>query len=571
MIVRRAVFAALVLALIVPAVAPARRTPLTGPNGVRAFLLNYDEPVQRTFSRTPSFAWKPIPRALNYEFQLSTASSFRENSILWSSETLKQPAVSVPLALPWATGKPYSFFVRVRARTQRGTTRWSKDFGFNVRWPRIPADLPAPNGLLRWTQVDGANAYEVFESTTGDPLLSSPDLRKSHLVGTNVTDVRDWATLHFEESWMRSVYWRVRAVRVSYYPIETAAMAAQNGQTSQSYGPWSPVFHTAVTIPPDSPLMPDATASDTLGTALSPAAHTIMPGLAWRGKVTFGDLGIPTHLSRVYIFSDRDCTQPVFTGSIVSGNAWVPRLTGALVLPRSVDAVAKASAVFMADGDQGLALTFDLHQVIANESAAGASSGAGGASSTPATQIFDLWDRKWPSSPYYWTVVPVRAYLTAAGPIAYIDAVVPQDACAEGRIGSFGKISKAVPTTGKKAYVIGLSAEGRMKSAAATRSPRVYGPPILTWMPVPGAQAYEIQLSRTQYPFRPKALVGTYATSVDTRYTLDRVTGEAFALTSGTWFYRVRGLTSTMPAGAQGLAWSSVRKFDVAKPVFAVR
>ncbi len=56
----------------------------SAPTGLHGFLLRADEPLKTSFSRTPSFAWNPVPGALNYEFQLSLSDAFRDNSIVWA-------------------------------------------------------------------------------------------------------------------------------------------------------------------------------------------------------------------------------------------------------------------------------------------------------------------------------------------------------------------------------------------------------------------------------------------------------------------------------------------------------
>src|SRR5918994_6837093 len=132
--------------------------PISGsaPEGLRAFLLRADEPRTDVFPRTPSFAWRPVPGAVRYEFQLSTSSVFRESGLFYSDTELKSPAAAVPLSLPWITGNPYSLYARVRAITQRSTTPWTAPLGFNMRWPSVPEPLVTYPGLLRWTPVTGA-------------------------------------------------------------------------------------------------------------------------------------------------------------------------------------------------------------------------------------------------------------------------------------------------------------------------------------------------------------------------------------------------------------------------------
>ena len=69
-----------------PAAQPraATRRSLAAPEGLRAFLLRADEPKTDVYPRTPSFAWKPVPRTLRYEFQLSTSSRFRDSGIVYT-------------------------------------------------------------------------------------------------------------------------------------------------------------------------------------------------------------------------------------------------------------------------------------------------------------------------------------------------------------------------------------------------------------------------------------------------------------------------------------------------------
>ncbi len=534
---RTTVLIALALALALPASAPARQsaTRSKAPTGLKAFLLRYDEPTKRNFSRTPSLGWKPVSQATSYDVQLSNSTTFRENSIVWSAEGLKTPYTAVPIALPWTTGHPYSLFARVRAHKQKRTTRWSPRYGFNVRWTDVPAKLSAPNGLLRWTPIDGASAYEVWESGTGSVLNSWV---KTYFVSSNVADMRDWFTFHQTTSWVGSAFWRVRAVRLAYG-------TRTNGQPTTTYGPWSPLFTTHATPPSrTSAITLGGTVSDVIGTVPHPVAHKIMPGFSWSGTVSGG---VPSELYRVYVFSDNDCVEPVLTGSIVGSPAWVPRLGAPLALPQSEEEIAKARSTILLDGSQGLAYDYARSEVETSES-------------ETSTRL-DLWDREWPSGAYYWTAVPVTWHINhlMSDAFEYQDAQAAQDACSAGRVARFGRISQAVPTAKKKAYVTSLSLAGKMKSVAMSRSPRVYGStPLVTWSPAVGADTYEAQWSHKRYPFRKAGSTTTAATST------------LLSLAPGTWYYRVRGIDSSMPSGAQGMAWSSVRKLKIVKPKFRI-
>jgi len=539
MLVRRTVLAVLALALVVPASAPARQTARpAAPIGLKAFLLSPNERPSRNFPRTPSFTWSPLRQALSYEFQLASANDFRDNSILWSGTGLTVPTVSVPIALPWVTGRPYSLFARVRAVTQRGTTNWSSDFGFNVRWTDVPAQLPAPNGMLRWTPVDGATSYQVWAPSIGG--FAS----KMHSVATNVTDMREWFTFHQGKSWVGTVTWRVRAVRTSYGTTD-------NGQTTTSYGVWSPFYQTHATPPSENSIVLNDTVSDVIGTVADPAAHSLMPGFSWSGSRAFN--GSLYELYRVYVFSDRDCLEPVLTGSVVGSPSWVPRLTGPLALPGSLADVATARDTVLADGDQSS--TFDATGTTEVFSSEQAPSG----DTTSAAPSLDLWDRNWPSGVYYWTVVPVEFYINSFdGNFEYVDVELPQDVCAAGRVGTFGRVSKPIPAGSTTSYVVGLSVAGRVVSSSASSSPRVYGSPLVTWSPALGADYYEIQYGSARYPFMASGDSVTGATSA------------TLPLTPGTWYYRVRGIDLRMPSGAEGMAWSGIRKITVARPVFRI-
>jgi len=132
------------------------------PAGLHGFLLRADEPVQTSFSRTPSFAWNPVSGALSYEFQLSLSDTFRDNSIIYADPNALTPVEAPPITLPWITGSPHALYARVRAITPDGATPWSANFGFDMVPPKPPSPLASYPGLLRWTSVEGAHGYEVW-------------------------------------------------------------------------------------------------------------------------------------------------------------------------------------------------------------------------------------------------------------------------------------------------------------------------------------------------------------------------------------------------------------------------
>jgi hypothetical protein len=648
-----ALLAALVLAPAAQARVDARK--LTAPEGVRAFLLQADEPAQdpakRSFPRTPSFIWQPVPATVRYEFQLSTSDSFRESGIVWSAKDLTAPLVAPPLALPWISGRPYSLYARVRAVTRTGTTPWTDDYGFNMRWRNegsakgVPDQLSSYPGLLRWEPVVGATSYQVW-------LL---DAKKVISTTTTVADEREYYTFHHDSTFTGSVRWRVRAVRALYG-------ARANSLPAVSYAPWSGVYTSFNTSPfPSGPFDAVASVADTIieGTSAEPEgdgdAHALMPGFVFKGEQVVD--GATAELYRVYAFTDRDCVNVVFRGAVVGSPAYAPRTSGMLKLPDTLDGIEAARTIYLKDTtrtgvreltNDGIELTPNEVDTIAADSGGTSDEGeakteeasatggkAGTGTSLPASQTapmppVDLHDTKWPEGGYYWTFVPVvpvqtdllETTLAAAavagattievedakglgpaskleiglsppevvtikeitgttvtlekpltGPhaaaeqvklsgdtIHYQDAELPQDACDAGRVMRFGKRSQAVlAKESGEPFASGLSTKGRLVSARSTQG--VFsGQPLVAWSPAPDAQAYEVQWSKTEYPFEAAAdPILTYATAA------------VLPLKPGTWYYRVRGLNLAMPKGAQALAWpEEPAKVIVARPQFKV-
>ena len=86
----------------------------------------------------------------------------------------------------------------MRAVTRGGVGAWSQPFGFNMRQSVVPKPLTSFPGLLRWTPVEGANAYEVW-------LIDS---NKKLFVYTNVLDERELFTFHQSDAWISTLRWR---------------------------------------------------------------------------------------------------------------------------------------------------------------------------------------------------------------------------------------------------------------------------------------------------------------------------------------------------------------------------
>jgi hypothetical protein len=130
---------------------------------------------------------------------------------------------------------------------------------------------------------------------------------------------------------------------------------------------------------------------------------------------------------------------------------------------------------------------------------------------------------------------------------------VPQDACEAGDVMSFGKVSQPVVTSSGTPFLSGLGTSGRVETAAGP-NPSVFASPIAAWQPVIGASKYQVEMSRTLYPWRTTKFVGTPATSVVLPVT---------KFDTGTWYYRVRAFNENLPAGARAMAWSTPVRVQV--------
>jgi hypothetical protein len=563
--------AALACVVTVPfaAVAAGSRPTLAKPNALQNFKLKLNDSRSTagihvpTFSRTPSFAWAPVPRATRYEFELSTSKEFgADNSVIWSSSSLKTPAAAVPIALPWITGEHTSLYWHVRAFGADGAfSPWSQPQSFNMRWADVfdkdnegddvgvPQQLASEPGYVRWTAVPGATAYDVWFTNLGNENGVGVGVGKIVSTLTTVADEREFYTARGPSSTVR---WRVRARRDVYGKT-------QNGLPRASYGPWSKLegYSSVAGVHPATTTMakPIKTVSaQYVSDDGNVQTHALMPAFV------FSRDGYDLH--RVYIATDKDCVNIVHVGSIVGGNVYAPRVSGPLSLSNW-----DRTHSFLLDETEQTALRSDGESARSSESLGQTESGkaeSGDAKQGGAPSV-DLWDNNWESGRYYWTVVPVAPKETTGSTddktdessSGYQDLVVPQDACQHGNVQMFKKRSVEPILSGRAApYVTGLTPAGRMLSAANSQS-RFYGAPLVAWSPASGAVKYDVEWSRTSNPWHTAGHMQTAATSA------------VLPLTPGTWYYRVRGLDPWLPKNVK-LRWSGPMRVQIAPPTFSV-
>jgi hypothetical protein len=536
--------------------------------------------VKHTFSRTPAFAWSPVRGAACYEFELATSRSFAGSSVVWSNVStgaqsgrhcrpvkvkfelakdpsaigaggdgesgtktvevtipaIRIPAVSIDLTLPWFNESgPRALYAHVRSVTAQGASRWSSPFTFDMRWETTPVPQVARPGLIRWTPVDGATGYEVWWGGRGP----GGWLNKIVQTHTNVADQRDVYTFHVDEDWWRTVEWRVRAIR-------RVVGALPNGLPAVSYGPWSRIYATTNPGWTSGKIRLGAAVSDRVSTGAAPP-HELMPALTFSGDQALD--GSTFRLFRPYVFSDRDCVNVVFRGSVVGSPAFAPRVNGPLKLPRNQAELDEALLKVLPNDKTEVAKTFsaDTFPIVSNETF----------SEDRKLLRVDLPDLDRDSTRYFWTVVPVAIIVNPdTGEFEYWDYESPQDACQAGRVAVFGKESQPAITTSGTPYVSGLSPKGRLLAQAGHR-PTVYSSPLVAWRPVVGATEYEVQWSRTTYPWRRQGSVKTVATS------------SVLNLPAGKWYYRVRGL-NVAQVGTPAMTWSAPVAVRVVRPTFRI-
>jgi hypothetical protein len=293
------------------------------------------------------------------------------------------------------------------------------------------------------------------------------------------------------------------------------------------------------------PLKLGPAVSDQLSSPNTAGPHELMPALTFSGDQVDGT---SYRLFRMYVFTDRDCVNVVFKGSVVGGPAFAPRISGPLKLPANQDELDTALNGVLASGKDENAKTYtvDSSPVDSNEVIG----------DNPSLLHVDLPDLDPQTTRYFWTVVPVGIRVDDAGAFTYWDAELPQDACQEGRVALFGKESQPAVTTAGTPYVSGLSPRGRLL-AQAGRQPVVYSTPLIAWKPVIGATGYQIQWSRSKYPWRARGTVTTAATA------------SVLQLAPGLWYYRVRGV-NVAQVGTPAMTWSAPVALKIVRPTFQI-
>ncbi len=107
-------------------------------------------------------------------------------------------------------------------------------------------------------------------------------------------------------------------------------------------------------------------------------------------------------------------------------------------------------------------------------------------------------------------------------------------------------------------------ASRRRESSSPRRRklPSFYRAALVAWEPAPGATGYEVQWSKTRYPWKAASTTPFYTAA--TSVLLE-------GLTPGTWYYRVRGIDPYVPGPVKQMTWSSPVQIKLVKPKFLVQ
>ena len=520
------------------------RRPAAAPTGLHAFLLRADEPLKhdvrahavvrveararRDPLRVRARDEQAVPGAAiiwsNVDKELTSADDVgdrrhhnrrtrpeRRRETTVADANLRAPAVSVDLALPWITGKPYALYAHVRAVTRSGPTPWSKPFGFNMRWPSIPRDLDSPTaGSSAGLPSRARPRYEVW--LMGPEAKCSPPRRTSPTRASCYTFHRDapqWTSDALVSRPREAHDLRRGRERPARRP--PTARGARSTTTRNRRTRSAPLA-SLVTISDTDEQRAGRRPQPHAGVRRS-AGRTAAPPTSWaaRRRSSTASTSPPTATASTSSTEARSsAARPTHRASPARSRC-----------RRTRSPSARAATKVLDFGTEGDALMLDGTKSVSTEvpDSGGAASGSG--SGTPAPKI-DLPDTAWPSGGYYWTVVPVHIVRKpdvpppASGgpatviPIEYRETELPQDACQSGRLMRFGKTSPPVVTSAKRPFVSGLSPNGRLVSANRS-TPAFYGTPLVAWQPALGAQDYEVQWSRSVTPFKPVGSVKTAA------------------------------------------------------------
>jgi hypothetical protein len=256
-------------------------------------------------------------------------------------------------------------------------------------------------------------------------------------------DEREFYTFHQSQKWIGTVRWRVRAER------SQEAGGPSNKLPAATYGAWSDTYSSTNSAIPGGKIKLLHSTSDIVSdwddqNGHASQVHRLMSGFTWSGNQALS--GTNAELYRVYVFTDKQCLNPVFVSGVIGSPAYAPRPYGGLALPTDTFQIGTSRGQYLEPGtdpngemydgtgltlQEGLPAATPTTAPPADQGPAGAaapaagSSGSSGSSSggsgapsgvlSPGAPV-NLWDT-YPTKGggYYWTVVAVAAASSSAG------------------------------------------------------------------------------------------------------------------------------------------------------------
>jgi hypothetical protein len=546
-----------------------------------------------------------------------------ENGMIWRSKTLTTPATAIPLSLPWITGEPASLYWHVRALGPGGAVSgWSSPRPFDMRWGNVPRPLPGGPGYVRWSTVDGATGYQVWfvrPNKVIGTITNVADEREYYAFHDNASWTGD---VEWRVRAVRHLYGEPLDAlpTVTYGPWSTTYHSVN--PTEVQSGDVTPIEAVSDRVstrahPQLHSLMPAFHFRGSGDTNFG--LHRIYVfsdrdcvNVVYRGAVvggpayaprTSGPLDLPKTFDDLIdapsrFLADGDEGKDTYTrdaavvrttealatgdnagsssnGSSSAGGAPAAANSSAAATPkvdlwdRSWPGGRYYWTAVPVRVDLEKAKTTSLTESVLNGEAQitlasneGVSAGTkiviGDFLSDTAIVTKVVGDTATLSTPLLFSH-GAGSSVQIGGKVVYRETELPQDACAAGRVLSFGKDSaEAKPADPRSVpYATGLSPNGRLLTARHVATV-FYGPPLVAWTAAPAAQKYDVEWSHTKYPWRPSGHLQTAATSA------------VLPLRPGKWWYHVRGINESVP-GNQKMTWSKVSTVRIALPTFSVR
>ncbi len=251
----------------------------------------------------PSFTWRSVRRAAEYEFQVAADKGF--GSIV-DKGSFRTRNTAATLKTSLANG---TYFWRVRGITASDKAgRWSPPRSFEKAWVRTPALLEPSDALamtwpirplvLRWTSVPHATKYQV--TIASDPGLAHP------VIGTPTKPVETQGTVYALPGSLASgtYYWAVTPVdegkfkgrrsRVGSFswgwPTRSSGRVLDLDPAAEVFDPllqWDPVPGASayeVEVNPTAEFTPGSKAFGGVanGTSIAPTVHLLNNTYHWR-------------------------------------------------------------------------------------------------------------------------------------------------------------------------------------------------------------------------------------------------------------------------------------------------